>query len=374
MERPRGSDGCAIVLCGTPDDRHVGVDLHYARGLPEGRPVGVHVPPGAHFVRVLGPADVTGVFVDVARGNARALVWDRDEETFRVAQEDDDEANRCVQAAKAGELPLAPCDPERCDVWKKLVSHVDQALLDRIAPVGGTICASLEPDPFQTHKTKAELRLDEQLERNPTKDKEEDPCTSGDGKCFYTKVERLVKGKDTGEDASQLTESNLNRIGQLVRLVDKHHQGAPSVFLGEFQFSFVAFLLGQSVLSFFHWKDILTLVLNCDPNSMNEKYRLFLEEFVQTLNCQLHLVLEEGGGRDTSLFEGGFMEELLEGSFIRSSVATFFETMADAPPELSRVADSAEKLRRLLKRALGWDFSITSLDNEDEFAPTVVQL
>lgn len=366
---------CAIVLCGAPDDRSVGVDLHYARGLPPGRPTGIHVPPGAHFVRVIGPADVSGVFLDVAEGQAKALVWDKECETFHEAKEDDDEANRYVQAAKSGKLPLAPCDQTRCDTWTRLVSRVDQALLDRIAPVGGTICASLEPDPFQNHKSKAELQLDQQLERNPRKEENEDACSSGGGRCFYTPVERLVKRKNKDADASELTESNLNRWGQLLRIMEKHHQGNPLCLLGEFQFSFVAFLLGQSILSFFHWRDIVTLVLNCDPITMDEKHRLFLEEFLRALHWQLHLALEEGSGADTNgLFEGGFMEELLEGSFIRSAVAAFVEMVADAPPELSRVADAAGKIKQLLKSALGWDFSITSLDNDDEFAPTVVRL
>lgn len=55
---------------------------------------------------------------------------------------------------------------------------------------------------------------------------------------------------------------------------------------GEFQFAFLAFLLGQSLEGFAQWKAFLCLMFACDDAPLGARAQLFTD-FLQALHTQL---------------------------------------------------------------------------------------
>lgn len=59
---------------------------------------------------------------------------------------------------------------------------------------------------------------------------------------------------------SALTEANFDKSIILGELLKKEYDGKSENLLGELQFSFISFLLGENLESFEQWKSIITLL------------------------------------------------------------------------------------------------------------------
>ena len=85
----------------------------------------------------------------------------------------------------------------------------------------------------------------------------------------------------------------------------------------------------------------------------------------------------------TSGVEGPFgmasmVEEFLADSFLQQLFAKYFGMLGDEAPVVNRQLQSVSKqVQQLLEQRLGWDFDVQGTgqnDEEDEYAPVVVQL
>jgi len=79
------------------------------------------------------------------------------------------------------------------------------------------------------------------------------------GTIFYSEIPRMKQVK--GIDGSALTFLNLDKSAMLVDLVTG--LATPKEVMGELQFAFVTFLLGENYESFEQWKSLLTLICYC---------------------------------------------------------------------------------------------------------------
>lgn len=72
------------------------------------------------------------------------------------------------------------------------------------------------------------------------------------------------------------------------------------------------------------------------------------------------------------------VEEFLADSFLQQLFAKYFAMLADEAPLLNTQLQSVSKqVQQLLEQKLGWDFQVQGVgqdDDEDEYAPVVVQL
>ncbi|KAK9733538.1 hypothetical protein RND81_04G073900 [Saponaria officinalis] len=78
---------------------------------------------------------------------------------------------------------------------------------------------------------------------------------------FYTPIPRVVKQK--GISGAELTSLNLDKTQILERIFMKDYDGVEDRLLGELQFSFIVFLMGQSLEGFLQWKSLVSLLLGC---------------------------------------------------------------------------------------------------------------
>jgi A1 cistron-splicing factor AAR2 len=87
----------------------------------------------------------------------------------------------------------------------------------------------------------------------------------------------------------------------LESVLSKEYKDSEDLLLGELQFSFVAFLMGQSLESFMQWKSIVSLLLGCTSAPFQTRSQLFTK-FIKVIYHQLKYGLQkENSGPETGI-------------------------------------------------------------------------
>ncbi|KAL4614012.1 hypothetical protein ACB092_07G024500 [Castanea dentata] len=216
----------------------------------------------------------------------------------------------------------------------------------QLEPNGGEITVACESGMVtNTPKTEMEKALDGQMKSSKF-------LTSVDNSqsrwCYYTSI-------------PQLTSLNIDKTQLLQSLLIKDYGGSEDVLLGELQFAFIAFLMGQSLVGFLQWKALVNLLFGC----IEAPFRTRTQLFTKVIYYQLKFGLEKDH-TDTSGAATG-VSALLDDSWL--SADSFLHHLC-----------KTRKLKELLENILGWEFQLNSavdgiyFEEDDEFAPVVEML
>lgn len=317
---------------------------------------------------------------DMARteGMVRELRWDRDLGSYVT-----------MHTVRGQEGPKVSWKAH--EEWLGLSSYIDSHVLERVAPTGGNVCIIAEGDHTLIRqdgkhiKTEAEVALDEQLKE--TSVAMPHSGASHAGRCHFTPVPQLIK--DTGLSPEDLTAWNLDKSKALDILLKEHFGNDESLFLGEFQFSFIAFLLGHSIEGFLQWKHILALLFSCEDAVKHGRVYLF-KNALRIIYDQLAFSFHSSSKSTQHHHDQGpavnnaggdaVFEQLLEDSFLKKKSVSFIrriESESDAlDPDLYSIV---RNLGRLISSSLSWecgpvqDVGISGLLN-DEDGPVIVNI
>jgi len=133
----------------------------------------------------------------------------------------------------------------------------------------------------------------------------------------------------------------------------------PVDLVGELQFAFVCFLVGQSLEAFEHWKRLVGLLCSCD-DAVSKRREVF-DEFLSSLEAQLLEIPED------------FLVDIVtSNNFVYHSLRSLFRTLQLSETVDDRLKSKARPFQERLTVKFMWDF--TGLDQEvgDE-APIVVE-
>jgi A1 cistron-splicing factor AAR2 len=426
--RALASAGAALLLLDVPPGTAVGVDRQTF--LVGGRFLGLKmVPPGPHVLthaaaggaRAAGGGfgPTTALFIHARGGQTLAWRWSAAEEAL-IKIEDEEELQRLDAAVRSFSLDrnLAPYDLASLPAWQALAGAVSPALLARVAPPRGAVCAAGEPARGRrgAPPTAAEAALEAQLAAGtarraaaaaaaaaaagappaepaaaaaPPADAE-----SAAARAAYSPFPRLVKRP--GLAPAELTAANLDKSAALEALLaavplprgaepsalpptDAYAglDAAEAQLVGEFQFAFLAFLLGHSLEGFAQWRALLCLAFSCRAAPLGARSGLFAA-LLRALRAQLAQALgpapaaptdtrdapaRAGGGRagaadaDAAAVPLGelVVDELLVDSFLRREAAAWLRWLARAPGAPAGVAAAGAAVGALLRARLGWD-------------------
>ncbi|DBA72231.1 TPA: hypothetical protein ACH3X2_010623 [Trebouxia sp. C0005] len=409
-----------ILLLEVPEQTHVAFDHQSFVVGPKFKGVKM-LPPGTHMVSYNAAshtgdfAPTSSFFVHLAPSQVYVRKWSIEQELLFEVPADEAEPFQAGARRYDFDQNLAPYNLHAYQHWQSLSSCISQGVISRLSPLpSGNISITAEADPahlepvtpaekklyaqLQQGKTAAEstgstaLRVDgeQQSEATPS-DRQQDTSDlqtsdlrpqEGVGRCYYTRLPRLVKVP--GMNPQQLTALNLDKTGLLSNILQKHFGDKPGDLLGELQFSFLAFLMGQSLEGFAQWKAIIHLLLGCQDGPLQTHIHFFIR-FLQCLHNQLQhsLVQEPISPRDSepspdAPFGIPIIEELLADSFLQQLFAQFFNMLhEEAATVNAKLLAASKQVQQLLQEKLGWEFDFQDVgldEEEDEYAPTVVQL
>jgi len=330
----------ATILClDVPQGTELGIDYHSWNCGPQFKGIKL-IPPGIHFLyynsinKVGGEsAPRTGFFLVLKSGEVSVLRWNPQTEDFYGQEEmDEDEVERFAEGVKRMEFDahLGAYPHETYTKWLTLSSWITIDVLKQLEPIHKKI-SSIYEEKGDTEKTQTSK-------------------TSS----YYSDLS--VKKVQAGNTPEQLTKLYMDKTPVLMDIIQKRYT-KPTDILGELQFAFITFLMGQSFDGFEQWKQLVALLCSCEE-ALGKLPDLYFN-FIGAFHFQLEQVPED------------FFVDIISGNnFLVHVLRNFFELLRETPME-SKVTDRANKLKAYVKKRFDMDFDIVW---DDEDAPIVVEM
>lgn len=297
--------GATLLLLDVPQYTLVGIDTQMFSVGPVFKGLKM-IPPGVHFVYYSSSSrdgkefsPIIGFFVDAGPSEVIIRRWTTEEE--RLVSVSEEEAERYCQAVKSMEFDrqLGPYDLNRYGDWKRLSNYITKDTIQRLEPIGGDITVACESEILKnTPKAAMEKALDEQLKTRKFSASVDKAQSRG---CYYTSIPHFVKRR--GIEGHELTSLNLDKTQLLETILATEFGGSEDLLLGEFQFSFIAFLMGQSLEAFLQWKALVGLLLGCTEAPFHTRTQLFTK-FVRVIYYQLKYGLQKDSADNRSTEQG----------------------------------------------------------------------
>ncbi|CAH1421378.1 unnamed protein product [Lactuca virosa] len=314
--------GASLLFLDVPQHTLLGIDTQMFSVGPNFKGIKM-IPPGPHFIYYSSSnrggsefSPMIGFFIDLNPSQVIVRKWDQQEE--RLVKISEEEEERYSQGVKNMEFDkyLGPYTLNQFGEWKMLSNYITKTTIQRIEPIGAEITIIHEPDIF-----------------------------------------------------TSLLES----------ILIKEYGGMEDFLLGELQFAFVAFLMGQSLEAFLQWKNFVNLLFDCTEAPLHTRSNLFTK-FIMVVYYQLKYAFQKENNVATkgsiTLLDDSFLSS---DSFLQHLCKEFFLLVLQAPFVDGDLLSWTRKLKELLESSLGWVFEHDMRDgifyeDDDEFAPVVVML
>ncbi|MED6278752.1 hypothetical protein CHARACLAT_027151 [Characodon lateralis] len=280
-------EGATLVLLGVPRGTELGIDLKSWQVGPRFRGVKM-IPPGLHFLHFcsanspscggeIGPK--SGLFLTLKPREILLAHWDPKEEDLDFsASRNDEEVNRIRGTLPELDSYLGPYPFEVMRKWVSLTDQISQELAVNLQPLSGRVCAFSDIIP--------------EVQFRHTKDRAEQPRNDTACQSMKEGLDRLPKMKQRegtelrfsvipkktyppGASPAEITRCSMDLSYSLETVLEQNYPEQPLNLLGELQFAFVCFLVGNVYEGFEHWKCLLAVLCRSEE-AMRRRKELYL--------------------------------------------------------------------------------------------------
>lgn len=360
-------EGATLVFLNVPRGTEFGVDMKSWNTGEKFRGVKM-IPPGLHYIyynAINSDGDVAprvGFVHNFKKSEFVVKKWDSAIEDISTTEVSEEEIS-CIRRDLLNlDRFLGPYPFDIWKRWKDLTSKVTDDLVSRLVPQSGQIRSALELVSCDYKSSNGDAAASKQRRSRPltVEEKEEDLLphlkpTPGTDLRFTQFPERNFP---EGSTPAEITHHSLDSTYVLETMVAKYTR--PVDMVGELQFAFVSFLVGQSLEAFEHWKQLVVLLCSCDDAI--SKRREVYDAFLSALEAQLLEIPED------------FLVDIVASSnFVYHSLRSLFRTLQFSETVDGRLKSKAKRFQERLTVQFQWDF--TGLDREDgDDAPVVVNM
>jgi len=246
--------------------------------------------------------------------------------------------------------------------WIGLSCFLSPSLVSRLQPIGAQIMAT-----GKALTTEERRQIEEAMEEmGVAEERREEELGSEalrpETQCYYTAIPSPQTSLSKPYTPAQLTALHMDKSAILERMIAEAYEGNETLLLGELQYSFICFLLGQSYEGFEQWKKLVTLALTCEGAVYDTERRGQLwSSLLSLLKLQLSEAPEE------------FFIDLVEGeNFLHHSLCDFFEIVADERAG-GDLQEQAEEFKAFVEDRFGIPFDFTTSQLEEDM-PTIVEM
>lgn len=195
------------------------------------------LPVGAHYIYHSTGQGVSGFFLYIEKQDVQVRKWNTEYECYERLRREDEE----LFVSNVEELyPVMVQYPtEKLKLWQEMTYFIDK-----------NVILHLEPSSHAIYRSEAEYdSIETEFE-----------TFSALNAPSYSTIPKRMRGY--GMSPEEITTRNMDKSYILYDLI--HSLSEEDRLLGEMQYSFISFILGQSLESFEHWKEIFILVCNCE--------------------------------------------------------------------------------------------------------------
>ncbi|XP_055332955.1 protein AAR2 homolog [Paramacrobiotus metropolitanus] len=351
-------EGAFLIFLDVPEKTEFGIDVSSWNVGEKFKGVKM-IPPGIHFVHYSAvskhnvTAPRTGFFHDFKRKEVVVKRWDRKNEGLDTLPVCAEESERYASSLQNLDPFLGAYPYDTYKRWISMSRWITDITLLRLVPTGPNGCIfavqQLESQPYVC------LSRSESPSRKRTKATLPEMKVSEETRIRFSDLstKRLCRGAQP----SDITSMNMDKSVFLDHWIADELHGSPAEVLGEVQFAFVCFLVGQVYDAFEQWKNIVALLSQC------EKAMLDRPDFFLDVIGLLYFQVQE-------IPKDFFVDVVSQENFLTNTLQSFFAIAEHADGVDERLRSRAGQFRKYLQKMFKWDFSMES--NED--APVVVDL
>uniref|UniRef100_A0A914V7U3 Protein AAR2 homolog n=1 Tax=Plectus sambesii TaxID=2011161 RepID=A0A914V7U3_9BILA len=350
--------GATLIFLEFPESAEFGVDYkswtvgEKFKGLKM-------IPPGVHFIYYsCGRAPRIGFFHDFKPQEVLVKKWDKQTEDLSMETVDEEEISRFRSNLQSMDPFLGPYPFDTYRSWFALSSHMTGPLVEQLCPLSGRITSQAELVTMETELMEAATS---EVARNSNTVDRQHPTRLRFADSQGLPIMRIRPGYDLRFHAiperQQLSASEragmvMDASAQLERLLTEFSD--EKQLLGELQFAFVCFLMGQIYESFEHWKRLVRLLCSCHEALVSRR-QLFMD-FLMTLHFQLKECPEDF-----------FVDIVSRNNFLTITLANFFSNVDTTEGVDPVLREKARKFKSYLTKRFKWDF-------EQDDGPTIVSM
>ena len=167
---------------------------------------------------------------------------------------------------------------------------------------------------------------------------------------------RIPKQKyPEGSTPAEITKHSMDSTYRLTTILNTCVSNNQMDILGEIQFAFICFLIGQKYDAFDQWKRLVHLLCSSEE-ALNSHTELFMN-FISVLHFQVHEIPEDF-----------FVDIVSANNFLTTTLQEFFSNLEAGNGE-AKLRRRGQKFREHLTKKFKWDFIL----EPDDYAPVVVE-
>lgn len=246
--------------------------------------------------------------------------------------------------------------------WVSLSNCMNADLIKRLQPENGKI-VSVSEFVSERSDTKSRKLASENLANispiEPISEKEAElklPQMKIQPGTFIRFTEIPKRRYPEGSSPAEITKCNMDSTYLLETLLTDRFASLEKDLLGEVQFSFICFLIGQVFDGFDQWKKLVNLICSCESALSN--HTNFFMDFIGVLYFQVHEIPEDF-----------FVDIVSHSNFLTTTLQEFFSNLESSSAE-ECLKKKGRKFKEHLTNKFKWDF-----DSEpDEYAPVIVDV
>ncbi|XP_077985016.1 protein AAR2 homolog [Glandiceps talaboti] len=354
-------EGAILLFLDVPEGTEFGIDYNSWTVGSKFRGVKM-IPPGVHFIyysavsKTNDVAPRSGFFYHFKQREILVKKWNarlEDISDFKATEEEMDrfECNREQMDSFLGPYPYGSLKQ-----WVSLTNQITESLMNTLVPDNCKISSVTElvgDKESRTTKQRAEIRAsvpdDASMEEKLPK--------------MHIKPEAIIHFSEIpqkypkGASPAEVTKYSMDSSYALDTLLNLKYKDNELGILGELQFAFICFLLGQVYDSFEQWKKLFHLLCSCQE-AINKHSNLY-NTFMTTIHFQL-----------VEIPKDFFVDIVSRDNFLTTCLAEFFNNLAESKAG-NQLKTRGRKFKESLTKKFKWDFDGFE---EGEYAPTVVEL
>lgn len=356
-------EGATFVLLDMPEGSEFGIDYNSWTTGPKFKGVKM-IPPGIHFVYYSsGNADSsaggmrTGFFYNFKQKEVLVKKWDKYNEDIQAGTVKTEEQTSVEASLRELDQNLGPYPYDSYKKWVSLTNHITENLLSRLQPQCGTITSVAQ---FESPKSNSKMRQEAAEKEKNSPDKK---CATKSGLPDLTTVAgtemrftQIPKQRyPEGASPQEITKHSMDSSYMLETLLKTAYASNSNEVLGEVQFAFICFLIGQVFDAFDQWKKLVHLLCSSE-SALNTHSELFMS-FISMLHFQVQEIPEDF-----------FVDIVSADNFLTSTLQEFFSNLDEGNGD-NKLRQRGRKFRDHLTKKFRWDFTT----EPDDFAPTIVE-
>ncbi|PRP84601.1 hypothetical protein PROFUN_09274 [Planoprotostelium fungivorum] len=354
----------ATILClDTPNSSEFGIDEYEFTTGPNFKGIKL-IPPGVHYIFYSAGAKYGGIgpprsslFMLLKPGQVRLLRWNTSTEDYDLDEElDQEEVSRYINGVRKFDfdrfLGPYPSDSER---WKTLSLYITSHVMHHLESPSKRMSSVYDTTDKELEQIMKGQK--ERLEQSTVvvSSSNEDPTR------YRPKFSSIPTSKELGKMNGSVNIQNFDKSTLCRKLRNRFDEEFG--LLGELQFAFVVFLMGQSYDAFEQWKKLLSVLCQCD--SAVSTNTLFFYEFSAVLHFQLKQVPSD------------FFEDSLSADNFLTQILRNYVEITDDDQLGEKMKKRSKKFRKYLHQRFGSTFAektTIQFDSDDEYAPVIVEM